>query len=757
MRVQDRHLQGGLFAAALVLSCGNPAAQVDRTFSGTASTLVLSDSTATADGVATVTATATARDAKGKPFAGLRVTFSATGSSNTWTPPFATSGADGTATARLSSTKAEQKSVTAAVGTVALGQAQMVTFKGSPATSARFSAGPAPATAGATLAAVQVAIADAGGNAASGTVALTLAAAPAAATLGGTTSVDAVDGVASFTDLVIKKAGAGYVLRATIGVVTVDSAAFAIGPTAAAALAFSIQPASTAAGQAFGATVIISDAHGNPTPSTASVTVRLGNPGGATLRGTLARAAVAGAAVFDDLAVREAKAGYTLVAGSAGLPETTSASFDVAPGAAARLSFTVHPSDAVAGATLSPAVKIAAVDGFGNKVTGSGLAVTVALASGPAGAVLNGARTVATTAGESSFTDLAVEKAGAGYTLGASASGLDPATSSSFAVTAADPSPAHCTLAATPASVVADDSSTATVTVTIRDRFGNPVAGRSPTIAASGTNNTLAQPAASDASGAAVGSLKSKTAQPKTITATLGGASIPGSASVTFKAGDVDGPVSTLDAGAGPVVADGVATSTATATVLDKFGNPIQGATVTFAATGSANAWTPGSASSGDDGVATATLASTKAEGKSITASVGTTALGVARPVTFKAGGANTAKSKLEVSTTSLTADNVATVTATATAKDANDNPIGGATVTFEATGSANTWTPASATSGGDGVATATLKSTKAEPKSLSASIGAVPLGQASVTFKAGDVSTSGSTLALSSDRKSVV
>jgi len=61
------------------------------------------------------------------------------------------------------------------------------------------------------------------------------------------------------------------------------------------------------------------------------VTIRLGkNPTGATLRGTLTRTTVKGAATFNDLAIEKVGEGYTLTAKAPKAPDATSAAFAVA-------------------------------------------------------------------------------------------------------------------------------------------------------------------------------------------------------------------------------------------------------------------------------------------------------------------------------------------------------------------------------------------------------------------------------------------
>src|SRR5204862_7419932 len=114
------------------------------------------------------------------------------------------------------------------------------------------------------------------------------------------------------------------------------------------------------------------DVLGNVVPGfTGSVTVALGtNAGGAILSGTTAVAAVSGVATFFDLSLNKTGTGYTLTASASGFAPVTSTAFDIIPGTATQLAFTVQPSNTVAGATISPAVQVSALDAAGNPVPG---------------------------------------------------------------------------------------------------------------------------------------------------------------------------------------------------------------------------------------------------------------------------------------------------------------------------------------------------------------------------------------------------
>src|SRR2546429_3572756 len=113
-----------------------------------------------------------------------------------------------------------------------------------------------------------------------------------------------------------------------------------------------------------------------------AVTVTLGeHPAGAELRGAHVVDAVRGVASFADLSINRSGTGYTLVATSPGVRGATSATFAVAPAAAARLALTVPPHGATVDSVLTPPVQVTAFDTLGNVATGFTENITVALAA----------------------------------------------------------------------------------------------------------------------------------------------------------------------------------------------------------------------------------------------------------------------------------------------------------------------------------------------------------------------------------------
>src|SRR5439155_11341807 len=104
--------------------------------------------------------------------------------------------------------------------------------------------------------------------------------------------------------------------------------------------------------------------------------------------------------------------GYTLTASSSGLTGATSSTFNITPGAPSALAFTTQPTTTVAGASITPAVRVTIQDAFGNTVTSSTAAISIALGSNPVGGTLSGTVTVSAVSGVATFSNLSINRAG---------------------------------------------------------------------------------------------------------------------------------------------------------------------------------------------------------------------------------------------------------------------------------------------------------------------------------------------------------
>jgi hypothetical protein len=247
------------------------------------------------------------------------------------------------------------------------------------ATQLGFSVQPTNVAVGASITpAVQVSIENAAGSvitSATNAVTIAIGTNPGGGALSGTVTANAVNGVATFSNLSISKAGTGYTLTAAAtGLTGATSSAFnvttPVGPPAK--LAFSVQPTSVAVGSSITPPVQVSvdDASGNlVTTATNAITVAIGTnagPGG-VLSGTVTANAVAGVATFSNLSINTAGTGYTLTAAAAGLTGATSTAFNVTGGAAG---FVVSygtvplPLSSATGAAVAEVVTVTPSNGF---------------------------------------------------------------------------------------------------------------------------------------------------------------------------------------------------------------------------------------------------------------------------------------------------------------------------------------------------------------------------------------------------------
>lgn len=115
--------------------------------------------------------------------------------------------------------------------------------------------------------------------------------------------------------------------------------------------------------------------------------------------------------------------------GSTSLPAVT-----VSPAAAAALAFVQGPSTVAVNTAMTPAVKVKAVDAFGNTVTGYGSPVTLAYVSNPTGAAQPSGRTATPSSGIATFAALTFPTVGQGYTIRATSDGLTSPESGPFSV-----------------------------------------------------------------------------------------------------------------------------------------------------------------------------------------------------------------------------------------------------------------------------------------------------------------------------------
>jgi hypothetical protein len=363
------------------------------------------------------------------------------------------------------------------------------------------------------------------------------------------------------------------------------------------------------------------------------------------------------------------------------------------------------PSTAKSGAAFTRQPQLQLVDANDNPVQQQGLAVSAAIASGPAGATLTGSTTASTNGtGLAAFTNLGLSGPGGTYTLNFTGPGASGVTSAPIQLSAGE-AVKLAMVTQPPASVKSGTVLSPAASVRLEDATGNgvAVAGVPVTVSLSGggvLGGTLS--VQTDVNGRATFSDLTITgdAGNRTLLFASNGLQSIQSSAVTVIA--VPDPAhSTLDVAAS--IMANVATPV-TVTVRDERGTPLANVAVTLDATGADNTITPASATTGSDGVASFTFQSTKAQSKSLRATMGDVTLG---PVDLlvtpgPADAAHTVATVPPGERPKYTTMKVET-------RDAWDNPLttGGAAVSATLTpASANSWATPSVIDNGDGTYT---------------------------------------------------
>ncbi|MFP2925774.1 lamin tail domain-containing protein [Pyxidicoccus sp. 3LG] len=449
------------------LGCGDsspPTPQPPKPLPDAALSLVEVDrATQMANGVDAVSITITVKQKDGSPIEGRTVNVEVSGEGNTVTQPVGRTDVQGRATASVVSTRAGAKTVTASVeadgGAVVLAMRPVIDFTAHRPSRLAFSATALSASAGAPMAGLVVELRDAAGRtvvSATDEVTLSLAAGPGDASLEGTLTVQAVDGVARFSEVVLKKAGTGYQLKVEAsGLEGATSPTFAVAPGAAVSLALSGLLEVTAAGVVQGAQVTALDVFGNvATGYTGTVAVTSSDATADLPAAHTFSAADAGRFTFVGLALKRAGSQRVTFQDGASAALTVTQDVGVVAASASVLAFTSVPARASVRSRLDT-VTVVLEDAHGNRAAVGAPAVTMGLVQGDGELV--GVREVAPVDGVVSFTNLRVNVEGS-VQLRASASGFPPATSAAIAIVD-DVPPAQPTLVAG-----ASTASTATVT-----------------------------------------------------------------------------------------------------------------------------------------------------------------------------------------------------------------------------------------------------------------------------------------------------
>ena len=547
----------------------------------------------------------------------------------------------------------------------------------------------------------------------------------------------------------------------------VSSDPITVNPAGASRISFAVEPGETVVGGVMipPVEVALFDPYGNPASEDGvEVTLALAS-GEGVLLGDTKQNTVKGVASFDDLAVNLIGA-KTLSASADGLTGATSQPFMIVPGPPAgdRSSVTAHPTSGVtADGKTESTVTLVVQDAFGNAISGLDdddfdLQLT--------GAAMAGEVNESGTAG--TYTFAVTNTVAEDVTLTVKAGGVRIGAADGVTITFA-PGPISVgdngtLIYGTGLTPVADGVEAATMSVQLRDEYGNEIAQEGVEVTFAATGGTLsAVTATTDPSGLAQVTLTSTSVAEVQVTATIAGVGAVTNGSpvrVNFTPSEpaglrfVDQPTNAV---AGEMISPPV-----TVEVLDAHGHRVAGYTDAIKVALGNDAGNPDAKLQGTlvvqavAGLASFTDLSIETAGAGYTLIVQDAAedLGAveSEPFTITPAEATTGNSSIKADPfTGVTADGAQTSMLTITILDAFENPVPGEPVFFNiADGEVGSGGLSPAPVGGwetdgAGQATATLRSTVANTVTISAYLGHDAdgdfIGSTTVEFVSGAIS----------------
>lgn len=285
----------------------------------------------------------------------------------------------------------------------------------------------------------------AGGVSTTGPVAVTAQVQSGPGTLSGTTTVQSVNGVATFTNLSVSATGFYTLIFTAPGLIPATTATFFVADASTAAVTITtLFLANGTQGVAYNATLTASGGTGNYTWSITSG----GLPPGISL---------SSAGVLSGTPTGTGTSAFTVQAASSGITGTRNLTLTILPASGGQtpthLTVGTQPGGAVSGANFTVQPTVVVRDAQGALVLGSSVPVTASIASGSG--ILSGTTTVIASNGVATFTNLRITGSGV-HTLSFSSPGLAGATSGTFTVAAGGGGNAGLNVgASTPASVAA--------------------------------------------------------------------------------------------------------------------------------------------------------------------------------------------------------------------------------------------------------------------------------------------------------------
>ncbi len=497
------------------------------------------------------------------------------------------------------------------------------------------------------------------------------------------------------------------------------------------------------------------DASSNPIntcTNTVAFTLKGGTQGTPNVGAASCTAGIYTGTVTSPTAVGSGIFGFT-INGSAAVA-TASVSYTAGPPSTSASTIVASPTSIIANGTATSTLTAQLKDASGNSIATCANTVAFTLNSGTQGSPAVGAGSCS--AGVYTATVTAPTAVGSG-TFGFTINGSAATATAVVNYTAGSPSNGANgnLISASPLSVVADNTATSSISVTLRDANGNPATDTvAHTIVFTKTGAGTTTPAAPTCTIAANANpatcsvtVKSATVGTASFTATDNGTAVSNGSpiSVNFIAGPPSNTASGNLLSATPlsVMADGTSTGTVTVALQDANGNATVDTvahTIGFVHTG---AGTPSAtsctiAANANPARCSITVTSTVAGAASFTATDnnGTTTQSVANGspavINFTANAADPARSGVRTVTSPVTANGSATDVLEAFVGDVNGNPVAGSVVTFSPT--ANITFSGTCTTNAAGTCQVTAKTTVAGSYTSGASIASGALSGSGVS-----------------------
>ena len=271
--------------------------------------------------------------------------------------------------------------------------------------------------------------------------------------------------------------------------------------------------------------------------------------------------------------------------------------------------------------------------------------------------------------------------------------------------------PFNSLISAAPVEITADGDSTSTITVQARDSDGNNINTGGDNVIIETDAGTLLGSVVDNGDGTYTQQLQSSTAvETATVTGTIYGFDIEGSAIVNFTAGNADAQGSSISAADSQLPADGASSTAITVQVRDEFGNPVAASgldvelSTTLGSLGSESGVTDS-----DGRFQTSLTSSTSIGTAEISGTLDNVAIGNTASVEFIDSPIDSGTSTISVADSQLTANGTDTTTVTVQLLDASGVEVEIAGVNVQVFAELGSLEPASGQTDANGQFTTTL------------------------------------------------